>query len=85
MAKASLTEITRTITERTVRLTLTEEEAQFLIDLTALIGGSPTRSRRRHNDSIRDALRDAGLDRTLFADDLRGGITALDAKGNNYG
>lgn len=41
----------------TVTLQLTEEEAETLLLISAKIGGNPTRSRRRHVDSIGKALK----------------------------
>lgn len=41
----------------TVKLKLSENEANFLADLMQVIGGHPVTSRRRHADSIRQALK----------------------------
>jgi len=44
-------------------LNLTPEEAGALLDILYKIGGSPTRSGRKHADSIFDALLKAGAER----------------------
>lgn len=54
-------------------LTLSQDEIQFLFDVTGNIGGSPFTSRRRHSDSIRDALSALGLSSTRPSD-LSGAI-----------
>jgi len=44
-----------------VTLTLNHNEAETLLALTGKIGGDPNTSRRRFIDSIRHALREAGV------------------------
>lgn len=44
-----------------VTLTLDKDEAQFLADVLAKVGGSPEYSRRRHQQPISDALASAGI------------------------
>lgn len=54
--------------EHRVVLTLTEEEATALRDVTRAIGGPPQTSRRAHTEAISDALVDAGVQHTDGAD-----------------
>ena len=63
-AKKDQIQKTKTIveTEDVVVLTLTKEEAKTLGTLTHFIGGCPRRSRRKHMDSINNALVSAGVD-----------------------
>lgn len=58
MATAVATTVTK-ISE--VTLTLSEDEARTLLEITGKIGGSPTESDRRHTDAIGSALYRAGL------------------------
>jgi hypothetical protein len=44
-----------------VTLKLSEAEAQFLMDVTELIGGDPLTSRRKYSDAVRSALYQAGV------------------------
>jgi len=44
-----------------VVLEVTIEEAQFLADVFAVIGGSPTTSRRKHADAVSGALSRLGI------------------------
>lgn len=44
-----------------VTLTLSMDVAQTLLDVTTLIGGNSTTSRRGHMDAVGAALRDAGV------------------------
>lgn len=44
-----------------VVLTLTKEEADALVCVTAYVGGCPSRTRRGLIQTIRSALRDAGV------------------------
>lgn len=59
MAKAK-----KVVPERTyeVQLTLTQEEAETLRTICQRIGGSPEFTRRKHADSIKEALIDIGVD-----------------------
>lgn len=59
-----------------VVLELTEDEAQFLADIMARIGGDMTKSRRRFQTEISNALGHVGIPFESH-NDLRGGITAL--------
>ena len=64
MAQATHTPaVTRTevveIKPESVTLVLSMEEAKALVAVCKRIGGSPTVSRRKHFDSIADALRNA--------------------------
>lgn len=45
-----------------VDLSMTADEAQFLADVMARIGGSPSNTRRRFAESITKALHGAGID-----------------------
>ena len=58
-----------------VTLQLTGEEAQALASLLRFVGGSPTKSRRRYTDPIRQALFLAG---TLDSTDLEGHLYFVD-------
>ena len=49
-------------------LTLTREEAEFLMDLSGRIGGNSTTSRRRHACSLSGALSIAGIRGTAQKD-----------------
>ena len=49
-------------------LTLSEDEAQFLRDLTSAIGGDPATTRRCFSDNIRGALDVAGVYRSKLHD-----------------
>lgn len=62
MAKAEKTTVVETVEvlRPGVSLELTDDEAQFIVDLFSKIGGSPENSRRRHADDIRTALEDLG-------------------------
>lgn len=42
-------------------LTLTQDEMQFLFDITGKVGGCDKASRRRHSNSIREALYGIGF------------------------
>lgn len=44
-----------------VELILSVEEARFVRDLMGMVGGNQINSRRRHADSIIDALNSAGI------------------------
>jgi hypothetical protein len=64
-----------------VELKLSRQEAQFLRDIVSNIGGSPQASRRKHADSIREALQGVGYDSSVQYDarnksiwDLEGNI-----------
>lgn len=52
---------TRTITEKTVNLTLSIEEAETLVAVGSRVGGHQTRSPRQHMDAIVGALKQAGV------------------------
>lgn len=58
---ANATKREKVVVVEGVTLELTANEAQFLADLTALIGGHPRRSRRRYADTINLALGKAGV------------------------
>lgn len=60
MAKASVDIQVQTIRTKAVTLLLSEEEAQFVADVLARVGGSPTGSRRKYQDGISRALDKAG-------------------------
>ncbi len=90
MAEAVLTtrdrEVTLTVTEEVVELTLTVEEARTLRDITGVIGGAPGNnsnkpddwSRRAWVDNIAHALSYAGIQYTnntcVRSDDLEGSL-----------
>jgi hypothetical protein len=66
MAKAELKTVEVTpareaVYREEVTLTLSRDEAESLKSLTGFIGGSPVRSRRKHFDSISQALWVAGI------------------------
>ena len=62
-----------------VTLTLDADEAQFLADVLAKVGGDPTYSRRRYQTPISTALRDAGVSYQYpIPDTERGTITFND-------
>jgi hypothetical protein len=48
--------------EAVVLLTLTKKEAQTLMDVFEVIGGSPKKSRRRYVDNVRAALMAIGVE-----------------------
>ncbi|MCY0963018.1 hypothetical protein [Streptomyces sp. H27-H5] len=52
---------TRTITEKTVTLTLSVEEAEALVAITSRVGGHQSRSPRQHTDAVMAALKKAGV------------------------
>jgi hypothetical protein len=56
MAKVTLKSVTKTLVIKTVTVALTEQEAKTLGLVLARVGGSPTNSRRKHTDSIGEAL-----------------------------
>ncbi|WBP87023.1 hypothetical protein [Kitasatospora cathayae] len=58
MAKAVSIEKQGTLTETTVALTLSLQEAEFLAAVLARIGGDPLNSPRKHQKSISYALHD---------------------------
>ncbi len=64
MATASSTteEVVTRVEEDRIVLTLTPEEASTLLMITRMISGDPCLSRRKHTDSIGEALRDAGVE-----------------------
>ena len=45
----------------TVELTLDQNEAEFLLAVTYLIGGDPATTRRKYADAILRALKEAGV------------------------
>jgi hypothetical protein len=51
---------------KTVKIVLSEDEAQTLLDITNKVGGCHETSQRRHVDSIRRALVNAGLVRSSY-------------------
>ena len=59
-----------------VTLQLTEEEAQALVSLLHFVGGSPTKSRRRYTDPIRQTLFLAGT--LVNSTDLEGHLYFVD-------
>jgi hypothetical protein len=68
MANATV-EVTKSVT---VKLTVSEEEAQTLRDILANVGGDPKKSQRKHANNISNALDDAGLVRSSY--NARGSI-----------
>lgn len=62
---------------RIILLTLSEDEASTLLDVTHRVGGDPRKSRRRHTDAIGEALWSATVTRP---DDslLGGGVSYAD-------
>lgn len=83
MAKASPRKVSVPVTRMEekldgVVLELTQDEAQFVVDLLGAVGGSPTGSRRRHADAVDAALRKAGVIRAYGGpDDKRGAVYFL--------
>lgn len=67
-------------------LTLTPEEAQTLADLTAMCGGDPKNSRRKHTEAVYEALASAGVSylESPYRCDKRGGLKDLIVEGQ-YG
>jgi len=67
-------EVTTTVKKPCYVLTLSEDEARFLLDIMNRIGGNPVTTRRLHEKEISVALGRAGL--SLFGDcnDLQGEI-----------
>ena len=65
MATASQGEVQKIVqqrvTEKVIHLTLTPEEAETLVIISARIGGMPHTTRRGDVDAIRDALEMAGI------------------------
>lgn len=54
-------EVTTKVTSKDgVALNLSDVEAQTLLDICEMVGGSPHKSRRAHADAIATALRSAG-------------------------
>jgi hypothetical protein len=75
-------ETVQTVVERPfVKLELSPEEAQFLADVLAKIGGDPVTTRRKHQLAISGALRDAGHNFTWHSKP-RYGEPARDITGN---
>lgn len=68
------------ITTPTIRLDLTEEEAQTLKMLAGATLGSVTNSRRKHMDRIWEALVKLGLDKGTLDRYADGDITFKDEK-----
>lgn len=71
MAEAQLRQ--ETVVKKFVRLDLTEDEAEFLVDVLARVGGSPELSRRKHELSLKRVLNGIGVYRTALQD-MTGGI-----------
>lgn len=61
MAEAKTVQVTRTVTEEGIQLTLTRDEAETLLAVTMLIAGDMQNSRRAHTDNINKALRDSNI------------------------
>lgn len=59
-----------------VVLEMSEDEALFLADIFSRIGGHPDFTRRRHQESLTQALRNAGV-QGGGAQDIDGGIRML--------
>jgi len=63
-------------------LELSEGEADFILGITASIGGSSTNSPRKYSDALRDALMDAtgisAFDTDAYALKVRGAINFAD-------
>jgi hypothetical protein len=84
MAKARVTkyktvrrDVVRVVSEEvpeTVELTLTADEAQFIADVLARVGGDYHESRRGHSQFIAAALSDAGVQWDTTAEDVTGDI-----------
>jgi hypothetical protein len=64
MAKATVIEIPYAPVKpiKQVTLILTDAEAQTLADILGMIGGNPVTTRRKHADSIDNALSSVGFD-----------------------
>jgi hypothetical protein len=64
-------------------LTLSQEEAQFVLDITGFIGGDPRLSRRKHAETIESTLVGVGLVYTEVDSegnlDITGGLTIKDS------
>lgn len=71
MAEAQMRQ--ETVVKKFVRLDLTEDEAEFLVDVLARVGGSPELSRRKHELSLKRVLNGIGVYRTVLQD-MTGGI-----------
>ncbi|MFF4557190.1 hypothetical protein [Streptomyces sp. NPDC001422] len=61
MAKATMTVERRTVEDKTVTVTLSNDEAETLLALVVKVAGSPQGSPREHTESIYGALRAAGV------------------------
>jgi hypothetical protein len=72
MAKATKAitkeQVVTTIEVEQFVLTLSKDEARTLMDIFAMVGGSPTKTRRRHTDEMALALRAAGARHTPDAE-----------------
>ncbi len=55
-------------------LSMSEKEAQTLAILLSRVGGDPTGSRRKHADSLRDALYVTGFNYSTDEPDVKGDI-----------
>lgn len=58
----------QTQTVKTYTLTLSDKEARVLAMVTARVGGSPSRSLRKHSESVSDALKDVVGDPYYFSE-----------------
>ncbi|MEU8948758.1 hypothetical protein [Streptomyces sp. NPDC048489] len=61
MATAKMTVERRTVEDKTVTLTLSNDEAETLLALVVKVAGSPQGSPREHTESMYGALRAAGV------------------------
>lgn len=66
MAEAQLRQ--ETVVKKFVRLDLEESEARFLADVLVRVGGSPDKSRRKHEVDIKNALNRVGVYRSGLED-----------------
>jgi hypothetical protein len=83
--KGKLVKVTKTIEVMeaqpdTITLELTLDEAQFIADVFAKIGGAPT-TRRKHQESISGALYAAGIYFTWHGEVRPAGHAAFDLDG----
>lgn len=86
MAKATTRfvdeQVVTTLTKQDgVVLELTQDEAQFLMDILCCVGGSPSDSRRKYERSITDVLNEAGVHWNRRQTDLSGVISCSDIRG----
>jgi hypothetical protein len=65
-------------TKPDIQLGLTNEEAEFLAAVLALIGGSPEKTCRSIADNITEALESVGVNyKNDFDDQIRGTLTCM--------